>query len=100
VVAAIFRQLRDTLEEHFHSEERYLRDAGYPAAAAREHLEQHRDVLFTLDHEFDTWAATARGPEYGGPMARMCIWVWHELIRADLDVKRRLDAMKQAPAEA
>jgi hemerythrin len=94
-VGSIFRELRDKLHEHFGREEAFLLSAGYPAKAAREHIDQHRDVMFTLDHQFSKWEESPRGAGAIGGLSGLCVWVWNELITADMRVKAQLDGEKQ-----
>lgn len=89
-IAAIFRELHDALEEHFEAEERYLSSVDFPKDELREHMDGHLDVLYTLDHEFKKWD---RAPSAPGGMPNLCLWVWDELIGADMRVGRRLKVL-------
>ena len=92
---AIFRELRAKLEEHFKTEERYLAKIGFPADTLRNHIDGHLDVLYTFDHEFSKWEETPEGAAPSGDLSSVCTWIWTELVRADTDVGRRLQALKE-----
>ncbi len=97
-VEAIFHELRDKLEEHFKTEERCFSKMEFPEDALRNHIDGHLDVLYTFEHEFSKWEEAPDGAAPSGDLSNVCMWVWTELARADMEVGRRLRALKEEPA--
>ena len=94
-ISAIFGELHATLNEHFRDEEQYLLEAGCPEKNCKEHTNEHRDVLFTLNHEFSNWEKSFENQNQSTELSNLCRWVWLELITADMHMKKKLENIKE-----
>lgn len=99
-IVAIFSELHAKLNEHFHYEKHYLLEAGYPKKERKEHIDEHLDVLYKLDHGFLNWEKSPESPAHSEELSNLCRSVWIELINADMEVKKKLEELeKQARSD-
>jgi hemerythrin-like metal-binding protein len=100
VIGTIFGELNGKLNEHFRKEEQFLLQKGYPEKDRKKHADGHLDVLYTLNHEYSNWQKVPGDPDNSRRLSNLCRWVWIELITADMEVKKKLELLRELPEAA
>lgn len=82
----VLTRISGELDQHFRSEEAYMRRAGLPAASIEAHYEAHTDILRQLT-ELHLALSQGKAADYDETLQMIEQWVVDHLTRFDLNLR-------------